>query len=116
MQRELRFRARKKKTGEWIYWWMKDPINLYSEEIDFSTIGQFTGIRDNKGKEVYEGDILYAYEDNWAIRWDNYEGNYANYILYKPMTNTFPETINRADWIGENVVGNIYENPELIKK
>ena len=72
---------------------------------------QFTGIKDKNGKEIYEGDILLA---DWndkrykpcitTVEWDEKE------FCYYFSTGSVTE----AHWSHE-VIGNIYENPELIK-
>lgn len=79
------------------------------EGIDTSKIEymQFTGLKDTKGKEIYEGDI---------VEWD---WNFAGSILKETAV---IESLNEAyqfegseeteTWI---VIGNIYENPELLK-
>ena len=88
----------------------------YEDSIE-AEILQYTGLKDKNGKEIYEGDILGRHE-YWPIRIEYDKGcfmvrdldkvRYNNLILNVPICNF--ESIN--DW---KVIGNIYENPELLE-
>lgn len=75
---------------------------------------QYTGLKDRNGKEIYEGDILSLLElgvsskftSKEAVKFDERFGGFAPFC--------YPYFYNR-DWAIE-VIGNIYENPELIGK
>lgn len=69
-------------------------------------IMQFTGLCDKNGKEIYEGDILKDY-DNEQIAVVSFEdGSFI--ATYENISTTIFE------WSGEEIIGNIYENPELL--
>lgn len=82
---------------------------------DMFELMQFTGLLDKNGKEIYEGDILKM--DSWnpaivqvafiegAFCLSNKDGNYIGDIHY----------IQHAVIPQARVIGNIYENPELIE-
>lgn len=102
------------------------PYIINSEccfEVDESTLGQFTGIHDWKGKEVYEGDIV---EEKGIIRGSSEV--YYNYhkVIFRNGCFVFnikePGLYHLIDVYTNNgkllkhVVGNIYDNPELLKQ
>ena len=77
---------------------------------------QFTGLLDKNGKEVYEGDLLeFAYTDNKKfVGKVEYEEKFACFVA--ATGNAFETFSDLADYTSSfKVVGNIFENPELIK-
>mgnify|MGYP003395806629 CR=1 FL=1 len=117
--REIKFRAWDKQFKKWVDPEIVCKWAIYSLENPSSIaheITQFTGLKDKQGKEIYEGDICKQPENNslvdgevkeWVtgdIRYDHdgfslMEGDYIHHCI---------------KWTGE-VIGNIHENPELLK-
>lgn len=92
-----------------------DTFNLDDVELILST-----GLKDKNGKEIFEGDIVQyqntkvpsadskgviRYFDNWAMFGIDIEHNEPRAIFFNGL----------ADHISLEVVGNIYENPELLE-
>ena len=131
MSREVLFRGKRVPDGEWVYGDLlqyengkaaifEDRITAFGcectemskrSEVLSDTIGQFTGMIDVNRKEIYEGDIVRisfgycgnprypTYEKTVVVKWD--AGGFRNLLC--------------SDIYRMEIVGNIYDNPELIK-
>ena len=122
--REYKFRGKfLDDTSEWLYGnyvYIEDDVFHHKIadksglllDIDINTIGQYTGLKDKNGKEIYEGDIVYiaAEDERGIIRWDNETARYV--VIYDNIITDFD------NWYGEDleVIGNIYDNPELLEE
>ena len=119
MNREIKFRGKDILHKSWQYGSLAkdEPQKSYyiidneygrGIDVDKETIGQYTGLHDKNGKEIYEGDVLKGtfygfpmpeYDYVFQIYWDEKEkGFMANY--FEPSEC--------------EVIGNIYDNPELL--
>lgn len=79
-----------------------------NEEAGRLELMQSTGLKDKNGKEIYEGDILRIFDKNYEVKIIQTESRmFVNY--------GYPDKHNgpAPDWV--EVIGNIYENPELLK-
>lgn len=75
---------------------------------------QFTGLHDQNDQEIYEGDILEDEDegDIWSVDYDAEEGAF----LGTSHNGGLEETIEMRDLAAStSVIGNIYENPELLE-
>ncbi len=115
------------KVGDVLYW---DGGKCFTAITDFGIeppyhdMMQFTGLRDKNGKDIYEGDIVKLEGINgeiWAVYWF-----YDRWCLGdgKKGMGGFQEDYDNGDyydgddinWDKSEIIGNIYENPELLTK
>lgn len=127
MKREINFRGKNPKDGKWYYGSLvldydKKPMILvagYCDGFGFSgsmyvtpeTVGQFTGLKDKNGKDIYEEDILsFPNMDNPTPEAIIYkEGSFQTYDGYSLTS------LNQVDTLARIIIGNIHDNPELLK-
>lgn len=144
--RTIKFRGRSLDGKEWyhgdleynrvdniarIHTYDKDGYYIRQYYVNPDTVGQFTGLQDKNGKDIYEGDIMYSeFSDGSGgyslIGWNEREASFGMMDAYSYQSKQegydFPEFKNyvliahlQKALICE-VVGNIYDNPELLTK
>ena len=130
--REIKFRGKRQKDNSWIYGLLTNDTyghyriqfdaNQFSQVVIPETVGQYTGLKDKNGVEIYEGDILKIKETPFQIGGLHqvifYEDRYLTYsILYNNIdqANKHP-LLYQIEYADAHVIGNIYDNPELLNK
>ena len=81
-------------------------------KIDKNTVGQFTGLHDKNEKEIYEGDIVGDNKIKWIVKWNKHRMGFSLYPTTKQLYDEMP--INVENKLGFKILGNIYDNPELL--
>ena len=130
--REILFRGKRLDHGDWVYGYYVHigPVScqrayiipeyassLYVNEVDPSTVGQYTGLKDKNGKRIFEGDIAKVLQGkDKDIAYVGFEN--GAFMLYPKTGNIYERTLWEYwynDWDVE-VIGNITDNPELLEK
>ena len=124
--REVLFRGKEVADGKWIEgFYSAEEYNPYSGEVEHipriqiigkcvslgvipETVGQYTGLTDNNGRKIFEGDIV-DYISSDVI------GNpKTGTIIVEDMTDYDTMIyLNHSDEL--QIIGNIHDNPELLK-
>lgn len=154
--REIKFRGKRTDTGEWVYgdlihvgylYCIGETIEAFTKAgfnecvVNPETVGQYTGVKDRNGREIYEGDIIdinYKYDAcgiNGVI--PDQDCDCRGVVLYNQYTASYELRLIRAEYPidvkGYNeefsmnlysfdlqwyidLCGNIYDNPELLEE
>ena len=112
MSREFKFRVYSFVCKEFIYFDVYD----YPQGIagGVSEPQQFTGLKDKHNNPIYEGDVVKWGNLNYLVEWNHtackWQGRCPYYHSYH-----HPTTENFRDLMNGIIVGNIFENSELLK-
>ena len=143
--REILFRGKRTINGDWVYGdfvhgnerkSLRDSIFVYDSEtqsfndyeINPSTLGQYTGLKDKNGNRVFDGDILHIskiadglggyyqppldYPVNVVVKWDLCAWMWETLCEDKRYI-SFPDSWCHYEC---DIIGNIHDNPELLYK
>jgi uncharacterized phage protein (TIGR01671 family) len=139
MPREIKFRGKQVGSGKWVYGLLlKNKLGIYiiTEEnphectlygyitieqyyrVIPETVGEFTGLKDKNGKEVYEPDLLFDGEQTWLVEYARTMCGFHARDIHAKSCNIFSlyHLCNRHNQKREvEVIGNIHDNPSLLE-
>ncbi len=125
--RELKFRVQaidKQDDKYWIFIDLKkssrNPLvtgKVHGNLLDLKTVGQFTGLLDKNGVEIYEGDVIKGgvrtmkviYNQSFCQYWLVWE-NKEKRLCFEPLKSSYKSNNFTDDDL--EIIGNIYENKE----
>lgn len=128
--RELKFRAWDKESCKWCsrvdYDYERGWLGITPVVVDGKYIGeydttrgtvveQYTGLKDRTGEEICEGDIVLDYyegDDAFIVEWDKDTASFRLTGTDNIASVSFDNFYSDEDL---EVIGNIHENPELLK-
>ena len=142
--RETIFRGKRVDNGEWVEGFLRcrncidvwtphtwkdedgstdEYATVETYQVDPKTVGQYTGLTDKSGKKIFEGDIIdYTWDTlcggeehrTYVISYDDNAATFVGDSVSDTPRHRLPAFI----YIGERgeVIGNIYDNPELLEK
>jgi len=123
--REVKFRGKQIDNGVWVYGYLIGDDVIVGNIVEFNdeyfntsfwykvrpeTVGQYTGLEDRNCKEIYESDVMDIGTRAKVIEWHDLSAQWA---VKNPKTGIGQLDMN-ADLHEYEVIGNLFDNPELI--
>lgn len=131
--REILFKGKRVDNSEWVYGFLVEALNCVTDknetfiieqdatyftygefacavDVKPETVGQFTGLCDKNGNKIFEGDILLKGFEKVLVKWN------ANQCRWGIYSNNYEICgFNESTQGYFEVIGNIYDNPELLE-
>ena len=150
--RKYKFRGKRADNGAWVYGDLienqgryfiyhatsettiedNDDSKITIIAVEFGTVGQFTGLLDRNGQEIYEGDILKGRTNKWRLECKPAPHDFIGYVQWEEQCDVgLSWMLTTLDSIGSSplswyvhcsaidystgaIIGNIHDNPELL--
>lgn len=128
MERKIAFRGKSRYRKEWLYGnlvqYKDGSFGIDGVPVETDSVGQFTGLCDKDGREIYEGDVLcsplgnvvivkFGYKEH-VVKHDIFTDSFAAYgWIVENVKNGITDFLDNEFLQGE-VIGNIHDNPSLI--
>lgn len=123
-QREILFRGKSIDSSEWLYGdymgytdstsqiWQHTDDGTWNAVVHPETVGQYTGLKDENGKRIFEGDIVTidGGDGYFLVKWDPDIARFemSGDGLVVDFDNFYPHEFE--------IAGNIHDNPELLEE
>lgn len=123
MSREILFRGKQIDNGDWVQGYLFriwerayicwGTVNEVPDmtEVDPETVCQYTGVTDENGRKIFEGDIVTINGENehFAVKWDD---DTARFVM---RSGTLVVDFDNYWGREVEVIGNMHDNPEFLK-
>ena len=134
--RQIKFRGQRTDTKEWVYgYYLKATASQLGEDIPLASarichciiqdgikfyvipesVGQFTGLLDKQGKEIYEGDIV-TFDRNDRLSFILWSQSWCGFAMYEHQDKLGMKLNMFVNMDKFEIIGNIHENKELMEE
>lgn len=115
--KELKFRQWQPETKRFLYIYQMQPGDTVRAEfiLHDGELQQYTGLKDKNGEEIYEGDIIYDGVSKEVVKFNipSIRVTYGHGECWYHCNITLFSNYGKGDHI--EIIGNIYDNPEILK-
>ena len=126
--REILFRGKQPVSGEWVYGSLITETNPFDKDMVMThiyddscneilviseTVGQYTGLYDKNGIKVFEGDIISGKSGRFKVIWCDI---ICSFIAAEMDEIHGLPSMNKGTLKYYEIIGNIYDNPELLTR
>lgn len=126
MSRPIKVRGKHVDNGDWVYGYLigSDVIvgeivewdvdyfcTEYWYKVDPETVGQYTGLQDKYGKEIYEGDLLQDENGIGEVEWVQ---EHCAFMVFTRNPSTYHRLESDGRLKSSIVVGNCFDHPHLL--